>query len=98
MSPNYQDFAKKNDLKYFLKSLCDCEYFHLPLLAPTKELLDKYKKKQITWEEYEDEFNEIITTRKIENFVSPEDLDYSCFLCSELTADQCHRRLVSDYF
>ena len=51
----------------------------------------------MTWEEYEDEFNTIITNRKIENLVSPVELDYSCFLCSELKADHCHRRLVADY-
>ena len=90
-------FAKKEDLKYFLTTLCDCEYQHLPMLAPTKDLLEGYKKKKITWEEYENEFNKIITERKIENFVSPEELDFSCFLCSEFEPDQCHRRLVADY-
>ena len=38
-------FAKKNDLAYFLKQLCDMDYLHLPSLAPTKEMLDAYKKK-----------------------------------------------------
>lgn len=28
-------FAKKNDLKYFAKSLCSAEYEHIPELAPT---------------------------------------------------------------
>ena len=90
-------FAKKEDLKYFLKTLCDCEYQHLPMLAPTKDLLEGYKKKKITWEEYENVFNGIIAERKIENLISPEELDFSCFLCSEFEPDQCHRRLVADY-
>ena len=38
-------FAKREDLAYFLKALCDCEYRHEPLLAPTKEILNGYKKK-----------------------------------------------------
>ncbi len=33
-------FAKRDDLEYFLRELCDCEYVHVPLLAPTKEILD----------------------------------------------------------
>ena len=77
--------------------MCDCEYQHLPMLAPTKDLLEGYKKKKITWEEYENVFNKIITERKIENIISPEELDFSCFLCSEFEPDQCHRRLVADY-
>ena len=39
-------FAKMVDLKYFLETLCDCAYVHLPLLASTKDLLDDYKKKK----------------------------------------------------
>ena len=37
-------FAKKNDLKYFLKELCNVNYVHVPELAPTKEMLNPYKK------------------------------------------------------
>ena len=32
-------FAKKNDLKYFLRELCNVDYLHVPDLAPTKEML-----------------------------------------------------------
>ena len=38
-------FAKKNDLAYFLQEICDVGYMHLPSLAPTKDMLDTYKKK-----------------------------------------------------
>ena len=38
-------FAKQNDLKYFLRQLCDADYEHEPRLAPDKEILDAYKKK-----------------------------------------------------
>lgn len=30
-------FAKKDDLKYFLKALCDIDYVHKPELAPTRK-------------------------------------------------------------
>ena len=40
-------FAKGEDLKYFLKTICDIEYIHLPELAPDKEILDTFKKKNI---------------------------------------------------
>ena len=37
-------FAKKDDLAYFLKKICRMEYVHLPQLAPTREMLDAYRK------------------------------------------------------
>jgi uncharacterized protein (DUF488 family) len=37
-------FAKQEDLPYFLKELANgCGYVHLPLLAPTKEILKEYR-------------------------------------------------------
>ena len=43
-------FAKRDDLKFFLSELCDAEYEHIEDLAPTKDILNDYKKKIITWE------------------------------------------------
>ena len=37
-------FAKRDDLRFFLKAICGADYVHLPELAPTKELLDAYRK------------------------------------------------------
>lgn len=37
-------FTKKNDLKYFLREICNIDYVHLPELAPTQDILDAYKK------------------------------------------------------
>jgi len=39
-------FAKRDDLIFFLKELCTCDYTHIPDFAPTKEILDAYKKKK----------------------------------------------------
>jgi len=90
-------FAKKDDLAFFLKELCSCDYLHKPQLAPTKEILDNYKNKKIDWPEYVREFSDLIRSRKIEDEVSRDLLDNACFLCSEPKADKCHRRLVSEY-
>jgi uncharacterized protein (DUF488 family) len=91
-------FSKREDLRYFLQALCGADYVHEPLLAPTQEMLDAYRKAKGSWEEYESSFLELIATRRIE-----EKLDREMFrvptalLCSEPTADRCHRRLVLDY-
>ncbi len=91
-------FSKKDDLAYFLDVICHAEYLHEPLLAPTQELLDAYKKRKGSWDDYERAFLALMAERKIE-----ERLDQRLFagptvlLCSEATAEHCHRRLVLDY-
>ena len=37
-------FAKRDDLKFFLAEICGAEYVHEPLLAPSQDILDAYKK------------------------------------------------------
>ena len=90
-------FAKKNDLKFFMRELCGGEYVHLPELAPTKALLNAYKKKEIPWESYEQQFNELLACRSIERIVTPELFENGCLLCSEHEPHHCHRRLVAEY-
>jgi uncharacterized protein (DUF488 family) len=91
-------FAKRADLQYFLRELCGADYVHETLLAPTQELLDAYKKNKGSWADYERGFLALMAERKIE-----ERLDRDLFaapaalLCSEPTAEHCHRRLVTDY-
>jgi uncharacterized protein (DUF488 family) len=91
-------FTKKDDLTYFLKKICNCDYLHKPQLAPTKEILDAYKSKKISWEEYERRFIHLLIARKAETCLSLSDLHMACLLCSEPTPEQCHRRLVAEYF
>lgn len=91
-------FAKKDDLSYFLRELCDAEYVHLPFLAPSQEILKAYQNKDITWQEYEIRFNKLMEDREIENKLSKYWFQTpSVLLCSESTADFCHRRLVLEY-
>ena len=90
-------FAKKNDLKYFLKELCGTEYIHTPELAPTKEMLNSYKKGDTIWEKYEDQFLNLMSQRQIEKTVKHTLLDHGCLLCSEHEPHLCHRRLVVEY-
>ncbi|MDE0250937.1 MAG: DUF488 domain-containing protein [Gammaproteobacteria bacterium] len=90
-------FAKRDDLKYFLDQLCSADYIHLQELAPTKDILDAYKKKKISWEIYEHEFLNLMARRNIERSIDKTLLDNSCLLCSEKKPHHCHRRLVVDY-
>lgn len=90
-------FAKRDDLKYFLREVCGMDYVHVPELAPTQEMLDAYKKAKGDWAEYEKRFLGLIEQRKIEERVSPDLIAGGCLLCSEDRPHQCHRRIVAEY-
>lgn len=90
-------FTKKDDLKFFLREICGIDYVHMPLLAPTKDILDAFKKQGGDWSVYEEQFNTLIRSRNIAERLAPADLNGSCLLCSEPTPHHCHRRLVAEY-
>lgn len=91
-------FAKQDDLRYFLRALNAANYLHEPLLAPTDEMLDAYKKGRVNWTEYENRFKELMRLRKVETKLERSVIDGSCLLCSEDKPHHCHRRLVAEYF
>lgn len=80
-----------------LSNILDTRYKYMPELAPTKELLSDYKNRKIDWPEYERIFNDLLASRQIEKLFRPADLYKVCFLCTEKSADKCHRRLVVEY-
>ena len=90
-------FAKRDDLAYFLKTIGGIEYIHRPEYAPTPEILDAYRKKEMGWVEFETRFLQLAVERRIENILDSDMLDNACLLCSEADASQCHRRLVAEY-
>ena len=90
-------FAKRDDLEYFLKTICDVGYVHMPDLAPTKEMLDEYKKSGGSWAEYEVRFLDLMRQRRIELTTPRELIEAGCLLCSEHEPHHCHRRLVVEY-
>ena len=91
-------FAKRDDLAFFLRAICNASYRHELLLAPTAEMLAAYRKKSISWDEYESRFCSMLAERRVEHcldralFSTP-----SVLLCSEARPDKCHRRLVVEY-
>lgn len=90
-------FAKKKDLAYFVQQICGMEYVHVPELAPTKEMLDEYKKNGGQWAAYEQRFFDLLKFRKVQDTISREIIEDGCLLCSEHLPHQCHRRLVAEY-
>ena len=91
-------FAKSEDLEYFLRRLGDIDYIYCPNLAPTKELLSGYRKKEVSWDEYERVYRKLMEARgSCQQFV-PHFSSYEkiCLLCSEAKPEHCHRRLAAE--
>ena len=95
-------YAKAADLKFFLKRISSIEYRQDSKFVPTKELFQNYQEKLITWEEYTAEFERIMQARRIvphilTNYSDSPEVRY-CLLCTEVSAENCHRRLIAEKF
>ena len=90
-------FAKRDDLEYFLKRILSCDYIHKPDLAPTEEILKKYKSKIINWEIYADEYIKLLNSRNVTDKLNRDEIINNVFLCSEHQPEFCHRRLLAEY-
>ena len=99
-------FAHGDDLPWLLHELVPgCEYEHRLDMAPTAELLDRYrgrgpKSRQLTWPGYARAYKQQL---REEDLVAREKrADWAagrfCLLCSEHEPVHCHRRLLADYF
>jgi len=90
-------FTKAKDLPYFLDKIACIGYRHDDFLAPTKSLLEDYKKERVSWPEYERIYSETLRKRDLQDRIDPLMYENACLLCSEPVADQCHRRLAAEY-
>ena len=91
-------FTKGNDLQYFLEEICNCKYQHCIEYAPTKDILDSYKKKAISWDEYVKQYIPLMQRRNAVQKFTEKFAKFKavCLLCSEPTPEHCHRRLLSE--
>jgi uncharacterized protein (DUF488 family) len=90
-------FAKAADLEYFLQEIGGIAYRPEPILAPTQDIIDSWRKEKRPWEEFEARFKGLMAERQIETHLTPEVLKGACLLCSEDKPHNCHRRLVLEY-
>lgn len=72
-------------------------YEYHPEFAPTFEMLTSFKDKKMTWADAEPIYRCLIAGRAPLTGRSPDELDHICLLCTEKTADMCHRRLAAEY-
>jgi uncharacterized protein (DUF488 family) len=90
-------FAKRDDLRYFLKEICKIDYLHLPDLAPTQEILDEFKKNKGDWTVYKKKFRALLTQRRVEQKMQKTIQHSDCLMCSEESPQHCHRSLIAEY-
>ena len=92
-------FAKRvpGGLDYLAGTICGAVYQHLPDLAPTREMMKALQNDEAFWPVYERRFNALLLERgaieKLERAMFDEPC---CLLCSEASAERCHRRLVAE--
>lgn len=93
-------FSKFPDIKFFLEKILQANYIHDKNFAPSENILNRYKKKIITWSDYEIEFAKLLSERNIDAYIQEKYFDFEkiCLLCSEPTAENCHRKIVAEYF
>lgn len=93
-------FTKGKDLVYFLKKICNCKYEHELKFAPTKEILNGFKKGEISWLQYVEGFERLIEERKMKTYFERKYSEYNnvLLLCSEPTPQNCHRSLLAKAF
>ncbi|MBN2603555.1 MAG: DUF488 domain-containing protein [Candidatus Thermoplasmatota archaeon] len=92
-------FAKANDLKYILEKFLDIGYSHVPLLSPSEEIFNEYRKTR-NWDQYVKSFNMLMNKRKMDIVLKDAiaNHDRVCLLCSEELPNKCHRRLLAEYY
>lgn len=93
-------FTKFPDIRYFLQEICKINYLHDTKFAPNDDILRRYKKKEIDWEQYVIEFEELMDVRNLNKHIMKlYDIDKNiCLLCSESSSKNCHRSLVANRF
>ena len=90
-------FTKRDDLAYFLDQVAGIDYVHVPALAPTQDLIDAYRKKDMPFADFAREFKALLKERAVESLPQARLKDRDCLLCSEVKASECHRSQVAAY-
>ena len=92
-------FAKSDDLAYFLREIAGCGYAYEPTFSPTEDLLSGTIAGRYTWDDYQVTYSGLMESRDMAGYFFRR---YDavgkniCLLCAELTAVQCHRRLLAE--
>ncbi len=91
-------FTKRDDLEFFLRRIGRIKYEHEPLLTPTDEMLDAYRSKKLSWDEYESSYRSLLEERAAAKRLKRAPFrSRTALLCSEPEPAKCHRRVAVEY-
>jgi uncharacterized protein (DUF488 family) len=92
-------YGRQRDLPFLLRSAAGIGYEHRPELAPADELLDRYRRDKDR-SAYVRDFEVVLTSpeagRTMHELIRRSRSEGLVLLCSEPTAEKCHRRLVAE--
>lgn len=91
-------FAKGSDLPYLLDRIAGIGYEYAEQFAPTEEILNGYRKEKRPPEWFEEQMGQLYAQRDIPDGVDREPFEgrKTVLLCSEASAEHCHRRILAD--
>lgn len=92
-------FTKRDDLAFFARELLGAEYHHLDWLAPTPEIRATLTNRSQGWPAYEHLFYQLLRSPEVQQQLERRFFTElpSVLLCSEPTAEHCHRRLIAEH-
>lgn len=90
-------FAKREDLAYLLRAGFGIGYEHRLELAPTAEILARYRSDR-DWPAYVEAFEQLMEETGIAGAAREALASYRrpCLLCAEDSPERCHRRLLAE--
>ena len=90
-------YARGPDLEFLLTELIGITYLHVPMLAPTPEILDAFRATR-DWPAYERRFMELMRERNMLNVAEAvtQDARRPCLLCACARPGHCHRRVIAE--
>lgn len=92
-------YTKRDDLAFLLREGFGIAYEHHPELAPSDAILDAFRENG-DWTAYQEAFQALLVARQVDEIGRELVARYGslCLLCAEPGAEQCHRRLVAEYW
>ncbi len=90
-------FTKRGNIDYFTERLTGLTYLEMPIFAPEPEAFKQFRSDG-DWEAYEARYAKMLRDRDVTAGIDVEVFRKGAvLLCSERTAEKCHRRLVAEH-
>lgn len=90
-------FAKSNHLGFFCKELLGISFEVVTDFAPSEQLMKQWRDRKVTYNEYRSKYISELEANDVLARYDAKQFDGACFLCSEASAEPCHRKILCEY-